>query len=93
MDSFYSFIIKKDDYMTMREKDILQYIKEITDEEQRLFSKGKLSDEEKTRLEQLKIELDQYWDLLRQRRAKKEFGQDPDNIELRGPDTVENYEQ
>lgn len=93
MDSFYSFIIKKDNYMTMREKDILQYIKEITDEEQRLFSKGKLSDEEKTRLEQLKIELDQYWDLLRQRRAKKEFGQDPDNIELRGPDTVENYEQ
>lgn len=79
--------------MAMHEKEILEYIKEITDEEQKLFSKGNLNDAEKTKLEQLKVELDQYWDLLRQRRAKKEFGENPDNIELRGPDTVENYEQ
>lgn len=79
--------------MAMREKEILSYIKEITDEEQRLFSKGKLNDEERTRLDQLKVELDQYWDLLRQRRAKKEFGENPDDIKLRGPNTVENYEQ
>lgn len=79
--------------MELREKDILGYIKEITDEEQKLFTKGNLTNEEKSRLDALKIELDQYWDLLRQRRAKKEFGQNPDDIKLRGPGTVENYEQ
>ncbi len=78
----------------MREKEILETIKSMTEEEQRLFSKGpEITEQEKSTLDALRVELDQYWDLLRQRRARKEFGDNPDKAELRGPDTVENYEQ
>ncbi|MDB5861106.1 MAG: hypothetical protein JWQ76_4795, partial [Ramlibacter sp.] len=44
------------------------------------------------RLKQVEVELDQCWDLLRQRRARREFGQDPDNATPRDGGTVENYE-
>jgi hypothetical protein len=43
------------------------------------------------RLEAIRIELDQLWDYLRQRRALRDAGQDPDGANLRGPDTVERY--
>jgi Protein of unknown function (DUF2630) len=45
------------------------------------------------RLRAVEVELDRCWDLLRQRRAKEEFGQDPDDAETRSPGTVENYKQ
>ena len=45
------------------------------------------------RLQQLKVELDQCWDLLRQREAHEEFGLDPDNTSVRDEGTVEGYEQ
>ena len=45
------------------------------------------------RLEQVKVELDRCWDLLRQRRAREEFGQDPDQAVARDSDTVERYLQ
>jgi hypothetical protein len=45
------------------------------------------------RLRAVEVELDRCWDLLRQRRAKEEFGQDPDDAEARSSDTVENYKQ
>jgi hypothetical protein len=78
----------------MKEKEILKLIKEMTEEEQRLYAKGnEISDEEKSTLKSLQVQLDQFWDLLRQRRARKEFGDDPDKAKLRGPGTVENYEQ
>lgn len=77
----------------MQDKDILKYIKELVSEEQDLYSKGKITEEEKAELQAIQVELDQYWDLLRQRRALREFGNDPDKAELRGPDTIENYEQ
>jgi Tfp pilus assembly protein PilO len=48
---------------------------------------------DRARLREVEVELDQYWDLLRQRRAKEEFDQDPDQADARSPDTVENYEQ
>jgi hypothetical protein len=44
-------------------------------------------------LRAVEVELDRCWDLLRQRRAKEEFGQDPDDAEARGAGTVENYKQ
>jgi hypothetical protein len=78
----------------MKEKEILEHIRKMTEEEQKLYARGnEITDEEKSTLSALEVQLDQYWDLLRQRRAKKEFGQNPDKAELRGPDTVENYEQ
>ena len=43
------------------------------------------------RLEAIRIELDQLWDYLRQRRALRDAGQDPDGAGLRDPDTVERY--
>jgi hypothetical protein len=44
-------------------------------------------------LEELRIELDRCWDLLRQRQGREEFGLDPENVHARDADTVENYEQ
>jgi hypothetical protein len=48
---------------------------------------------DRERLRAVEVELDQCWDLLRQRRAKEEFGQDPGDAQTRGTGTVENYEQ
>jgi hypothetical protein len=45
------------------------------------------------RLRSVEIELDRCWDLLRQRRAREEFGQDPDEAQVRDADTVERYLQ
>ena len=52
-----------------------------------------LSDVQRERLERVRVELDRYWDLLRQRRAREEFGMDPDFVELRDEKTVEGFEQ
>jgi hypothetical protein len=71
---------------------VLRHIKELADEEHRLYERGKLTDEEKARLKAINVALDQYWDLLRQRRAKREFGQNPDEAEIRSPGIVEKYE-
>jgi hypothetical protein len=45
------------------------------------------------RLRAVEVELDRCWDLLRQRRAREEFGQDPDEAQVRDADTVERYLQ
>jgi Protein of unknown function (DUF2630) len=54
---------------------------------------GEASDADRRRLAELKVALDQCWDLLRQRRARREAGQSPEGAELRPPDVVEHYEQ
>jgi hypothetical protein len=48
---------------------------------------------DRERLRAVEVELDRCWDLLRQRRAREEFGLDPDDASPRGADTVERYEQ
>ena len=50
-------------------------------------------EEDQERLRSLQVELDRCWDLLRQRRARKEFGQDPEEAHVRDADTVERYLQ
>lgn len=45
------------------------------------------------RLRDVQIELDQCWDVLRRRRAREEFGMDPDEVKARDADTVERYWQ
>ena len=74
---------------------IASKIEELVAEEHRLGSAGPeaAEAERKTRLEEVRVELDRCWDLLRQRRAREEFGQDPDEVTLRPADVVENYEQ
>ena len=54
---------------------------------------GNATDADRQRLETLRVSLDQCWDLLRQRRARREAGQDPQAAEVRSPEVVERYEQ
>lgn len=72
---------------------VLNHIEKLVEEEERLYQKNELSEDDRARLAALKVELDQYWDLLRQRRALREFGEDPDKAEIRPSKTVEDYEQ
>jgi Protein of unknown function (DUF2630) len=48
---------------------------------------------DRERLRSVEVELDRCWDLLRQRRAREEFGQNPDEARVRDADTVERYWQ
>ncbi|MFC7595839.1 DUF2630 family protein [Terrabacter sp. GCM10028922] len=74
---------------------IQHHIKSLIDEEHELRSAlqdGSITvDEEHARLKSLEVELDQCWDLLRQRRARREVGQNPDDAEVRSERTVEGY--
>jgi Protein of unknown function (DUF2630) len=54
---------------------------------------GRQREADRRRLEELKVSLDQCWDLLRQRRALREAGRDPGAADVRGPEVVERYEQ
>jgi hypothetical protein len=72
---------------------VLGHIDGLVKEEERLYAKGELTDDDRGRLAKIKVELDQCWDLLRQRRALREFGRDPDQAKVRPPNVVENYEQ
>lgn len=78
------------------ETDIQQHIEDLVAEEHRLLKEGEaeegLPPEAHKRLQDVKVELDRYWDLLRQRRAREEFGLDPNQTSLRPEETVEGYE-
>lgn len=76
----------------MEDNQILNHIKSLTENEEKLWTKENLSDEEVKKLHQMKQELDQYWDLLRQRRALRNAGENPNQAEARDIDTIENYE-
>jgi hypothetical protein len=77
------------------DKSLLHRIDELVAEEHELRTKhasGGIDDQdERTRLRALEVELDQCWDLLRQRRAKREFGEDPEAAQARSADVVEGY--
>ena len=72
---------------------VLGGIDKLVKEEERLYSQNNLTEDDRRRLAELKIQLDQCWDLLRQRRALREFGEDPDQTKVRPAKIVENYEQ
>lgn len=72
---------------------VLGRIKSLVEEEHELRSAKELDPHRQAHLETLRIELDQCWDLLRQRRALREFGKDPDEAKVRAPGIVENYKQ
>ena len=80
----------------MTDKGILHHITDLVDEEHELMKRaehGGLSEDEHARMQELKVNLDQCWDLLRQRRARREFGEDPNDAQVRDPATVERYQQ
>jgi hypothetical protein len=72
---------------------VLSHLDELVKEEERLYGKNGLTGDDRGRLAELTVELDQCWDLLRQRRALREFGNDPDKAKVRPAKIVENYEQ
>ena len=72
---------------------VLGHIDGLVKEEERLYATGELTDDDHDRLAKIKVELDQCWDLLRQRRALREFGRDPSQAKVRPPKVVETYEQ
>ncbi|HTG59314.1 MAG TPA: DUF2630 family protein [Terriglobia bacterium] len=76
-----------------QDQSVLNHINRLVKEEERLYGKSELTGDDRGRLAELKVELDQCWDLLRQRRALREFGQDPDKAKVRPAGFVENYEQ
>jgi len=80
----------------MNDDDIIQRINDLAAEEQRLeeshVGEG-LSDAEREQLRKIEVTLDQLWDVLRQRRAKRRVGGDPDAAETRSANTVEGYLQ
>jgi Protein of unknown function (DUF2630) len=69
----------------------LAHIQRLVAEEHQLFEHGSRDDSQNKRLAQIQVELDQCWDLLRQRRAKRETGQDPAEAQVRPPEIVEKY--
>ena len=75
------------------DRSVLSHIDQLVKEEERLYGQSELADKDQARLAELKVELDQCWDLLRQRRALREFGEDPDKAKVRPAKIVENYEQ
>jgi len=72
---------------------VLGKIQTLVHEELRLYGQSGLSDHDQVRLETIQVELDQCWDLLRQRRALREFGRDPDDAKVRPASVVERYKQ
>ena len=81
----------------MNEHDILTRVRSLVDEEHSLRDRVQTGDiapeQEQTELRRIEQALDQCWDLLRQRRARREFHQDPDGATTRPVREVEGYQQ
>ena len=75
------------------DESVLGKIRQLVHEEQAIYGKKDVSDHDQVQLQKIQVELDQCWDLLRQRRAKREFGQDPNEAHVRPASVVEKYEQ
>ncbi len=76
----------------MSDKSILEHISALVEEEHQLRSGPGNAESKSSRLKHVEEQLDQCWDLLRQRRAKREFGDDPATAKVRAAGTVEGYE-
>jgi hypothetical protein len=81
----------------MDDSEVQDHIEALVAEERRLYEaagrEGSHTIEERARLEEIRVALDRYWDLLRQRRAQEEFGLNPDEVSLRSADTVKHFKQ
>ncbi len=80
----------------MEDAQIHGSIEKLVAEEHELWERetaGNATDDDRQRLESIKVSLDQCWDYLRQRRALREAGRDPSAADVRSPEVVETYEQ
>ena len=81
----------------MKDDEIIEHIDRLVNEEHDLHERAhggaSLAEADRKRLDALEVQLDQCWDLLRQRRARRDAGQNPDDASVRDPSTVEHYRQ
>ena len=81
----------------MDDKEIMKRIGELDEEEHRLLESAELAQgldqAERERMHKLHVEIDQLWDLIRQRRGRRHAGLDPEGAKLRSASIVENYQQ
>jgi hypothetical protein len=84
----------------MSDESIASRIERLVDEEHELRNREEVDapndealDGDRQRLGEVEVELDRCWDLLRQRRALRDAGADPDGAQVRDADTVERYQQ
>jgi Protein of unknown function (DUF2630) len=80
----------------MEDGQVHDEIERLVAEEHELWeneSAGGATEADRQRLEQVKVSLDRCWDLLRQRRALRETGGDPDRAQVRSAEVVERYQQ
>jgi hypothetical protein len=84
----------------MSDESIAARIERLVNEEEQLRGREQTDrddpdalEDERARLRAVEVELDQCWDLLRQRRALRDAGADPNQAEARDADTVERYQQ
>ena len=77
----------------MDDSEIRGRIEALVEEEHRLRNSGEHTAEQRARLQQIEEDRDQLWDLLRQRDAKRQYGEDPDEAEPRPEQQVEGYLQ
>lgn len=80
----------------MNDTEILKQITELVNEEHDLMNQSEgvgLDPEQEARMKTLEVSLDQCWDLLRQRRARRNAGLNPDEAQVRDPNIVEHYQQ
>jgi hypothetical protein len=80
----------------MDDQDLAQRIRDLADEEHRLersHAGQALSGDERQRMRDIEVALDQCWDLLRQRRARRNVGENPDEAHVRPEGVVEGYQQ
>lgn len=78
----------------MDDQDVMNRIDELVREEEQLLHRHEsegLDSEEEARMEELKVQLDKAWDYLRQRRALRQYGENPDDASMRDGGTVEGY--
>jgi Protein of unknown function (DUF2630) len=78
----------------MEDQKVIDRINELAREEHDLFqreSRGEATEQDRERMKRLEVTLDQCWDLLHQRRARRNAGLDPDQARVRNPETVEGY--
>ena len=78
----------------MDDQQVLERIDKLVQEEEELLRRHEgegLGDDDHARLEELKVQLDKAWDYLRQRRAKRQYGEDPEDASMRDGGTVEDY--
>ena len=77
----------------MDDSEIHSRIEALVEEEHRLRESGEHTDEQRARLRQIEEDRDQLWDLIRQRDAKRQYGEDPDEAQPRPEQQVEGYLQ